>query len=519
VADIYANIPDVDSRGIPGQIGKFKTWNPNPVGNEAANLGKINPQLSAIVAQARQDNPNLNFVLGNGRRTAADQNLAKSWGWSKVGANGGGDANLHMHGNAMDLWGLDANGQVQFDPGQQKEIGTAIKAAADKLGVKVNWGGDWQSFKDAPHFELAGDPKWSGMNATGSTAPSGGTSAGSATTTAPGASSSASSSAQPAPGTTINSSSVIDTLSRNIAGIESGGAKDPYTVLNPKTHAIGKYQVMPSNVAGWTQAALGQSMTPEEFRASPSAQEAVFRDQMQRSLQLYGPKDAASIWFTGKPYNVAGGAVSDGQTTNANYVARATAGLNDDGTFKPGAAVAASAATPGTTLNSSPVAAGAPAAAPPTQALAGFQAGSPAEKSMLAAGKTLGLGGQGGGQQQEPQPMQLDPVRAAAPAGGPMMLGPGGQNTVGQRLAQNDLAQRMAQYGVSTQPMVAGANSFTPTMGMMQPPGTQPMAQPGAVTGLPQMPGTTLNSPSQLQMAMLSGSLDPYALYARQPGS
>ena len=85
---------------------------------------------------------------------------------------------------------------------------------------------------------------------------------------------------------------------------------------------------MPSNVPGWTQAALGHSMTPDEFKANPQAQEAVFRDQMQRSLQLYGPKDAASIWFTGKPYNVAGGAVSDGISRNADYVARATAGLD-----------------------------------------------------------------------------------------------------------------------------------------------------------------------------------------------
>jgi hypothetical protein len=135
---------------------------------------------------------------------------------------------------------------------------------------------------------------------------------------------------------------------------------------------------------------------------------------------------------------------------------------------------------------------------------------------MLAAGKTLGLGGQGGGQ-QTPDPLRLQPAPSAAPSGGPMMLGPGGQNTVGQRLAQQNLAQQMAQYGVSTQPTI-GAN-FTPTMGMMQPPGAQPMAQPGAATGMPAMPGTTLNSPSQLQMAMLSGALDPYSMYARQPGS
>ena len=186
---------------------------------------------------------------------------------------------------------------------------------------------------------------------------------------------------QSAQGTTLNSNNVIDTLSRNIAGIESGGQKNPYDALNPDTHAIGKYQVMPSNVPGWTQAALGQSMTPDEFKASPSAQEAVFRDQMQRNLQLYGPKDAASIWFTGKPYNVAGGAVTDAnKTTNASYVARATAGLNDSGTFQPSQAPgpmdpSAQAggpgaplgtpgstvnppipSTPGTTINSTPVA-------------------------------------------------------------------------------------------------------------------------------------------------------------------
>jgi hypothetical protein len=129
-----------------------------------------------------------------------------------------------------------------------------------------------------------------------------------------------------------SSGDVIDALGRNIAGIESGGAKDPYSITNPKSGAIGKYQVMPHNVPGWTLAATGKEMTPEEFQASPDAQEKVFRDQMQRSLQLYGPKDAASIWFTGKPYSVAGPDASDGATKNSHYVALATAGINDDGT-------------------------------------------------------------------------------------------------------------------------------------------------------------------------------------------
>jgi hypothetical protein len=286
--------------------------------------------------------------------------------------------------------------------------------------------------------------------------------------------------------TTLNSSAIIDTLSKNIAGIESGGFKNPYEALNPDTHAIGKYQVMPSNVAGWTLAATGQSMTPDEFRASPAAQEAVFRDQMQRNLQLYGPKDAASIWFTGKPYNVAGGAASDvNKTTNASYVARATAGLPDSATFTPTA--------PGTTINASgapTLPAGGPAAAPAT--------GQPGQPSGGLAGQLAtalkplsgGQGAAGGGEQaDEPRQMQLPQAPMARALGGPMMMGPGGMN-----------APRPETPGL----LAAAFGGQTPAA----PP---PM---GAATGIPGLPGTTLNSPSQLQMALMTGSMSPYDMYA-----
>jgi hypothetical protein len=44
---------------------------------------------------------------------------------------------------------------------------------------------------------------------------------------------------------------------------------------------------------------------------------------------------------------------------------------------------------------------------------------------------------------------------------------------------------------------------------------------PGGATGIPMtgIAGTTLNSPSQLQMALMTGALSPYDMYARQAGS
>jgi peptidoglycan L-alanyl-D-glutamate endopeptidase CwlK len=32
----------------------------------------------------------------------------------------------------------------------------AMKAAAETVGVKIKWGGDWKDFFDGPHFELSG---------------------------------------------------------------------------------------------------------------------------------------------------------------------------------------------------------------------------------------------------------------------------------------------------------------------------------------------------------------------------
>ena len=161
--NIYANVPIKDSRG-EDQIPKFMRWNSDPVGNEKAKLAEIDPQMQKVIARARADNPGLNFVLGNGKRSAAEQDLAKKWGWSPVGSKDGGDANVHMKGNAADLWPLDSNGRITFDPAQQKRITDAIKKAAQEEGVKINAGGDFKN-KDMPHFELKGSGTSASLNA------------------------------------------------------------------------------------------------------------------------------------------------------------------------------------------------------------------------------------------------------------------------------------------------------------------------------------------------------------------
>lgn len=96
-----------------------------------------------------------------------------------------------------------------------------------------------------------------------------------------------------------------------IAGIESAGSGD-YSAIGPQTktgdRAIGRYQVMGANVPEWTKAALGRSMTPQEFAASPEAQDAVFDHRFGQYVQKYGPEGAAKAWFAGEGGMKSGGA-------------------------------------------------------------------------------------------------------------------------------------------------------------------------------------------------------------------
>ena len=108
-----------------------------------------------------------------------------------------------------------------------------------------------------------------------------------------------------------------------IASIESSGN---YGALGPETNgsrAYGRYQVMGYNVGPWTKQALGRELTPQEFLASPEAQDAVFDHVFGGYVQRFGPSGAAQAWFAG-PGSVGGGGNPRDVlgTTVSNYVSR-----------------------------------------------------------------------------------------------------------------------------------------------------------------------------------------------------
>lgn len=146
-SDPYANIPDTDGNGSKGQREKFREWNPDPVGNHETNLQSIQPELADVVRRAEALS-GTKFVVGSGKRTPEMQKKAVEWGWSKT------EESDHLDGSSVDLWPLDDKGAVKFDPARQQEIVMAMKLAAKELGVKLDIGAEWKSFKDKPHFGI-----------------------------------------------------------------------------------------------------------------------------------------------------------------------------------------------------------------------------------------------------------------------------------------------------------------------------------------------------------------------------
>lgn len=111
------------------------------------------------------------------------------------------------------------------------------------------------------------------------------------------------------------------TALRKIESSHNYGALGPVTKKGDR--AYGAYQVMGANIPQWTQKALGQTMTPDEFLADKAAQDKVARYYFGQAMKKYGtPQDAASVWFTGKPLSKNTSNINDGYTTLPKYVQR-----------------------------------------------------------------------------------------------------------------------------------------------------------------------------------------------------
>lgn len=129
----------------------------------------------------------------------------------------------------------------------------------------------------------------------------------------------------------------LDQLMAGIAYNESRGQPNNGYGANNGI-AVGKYQVLKSNVPEWSQQALGYSISWQTFLNSPDLQERIVRYKLSRYMDSYGAYGAAAMWFSGSPNP--NSTVSDGGMTVRQYVDQAIAhagggSVTDSGAYNP----------------------------------------------------------------------------------------------------------------------------------------------------------------------------------------
>jgi hypothetical protein len=87
----------------------------------------------------------------------------------------------------------------------------------------------------------------------------------------------------------------FDQLMWSISVQESGGN---YSVVNAYG-AVGKYQVLKSNVPGWSKQVLGYSISWQKFRDTPALQEKIVAGILKGYYNKWGSRGAAAAWYAG----------------------------------------------------------------------------------------------------------------------------------------------------------------------------------------------------------------------------
>ena len=107
----------------------------------------VHLDLCRVVRAARSAAP-FRFEISEGLRSKARQAELVKAGKSQT------QNSRHLTGHAVDIVILNNDGSANWDFSRYKTVSDVFKREANRLGVKITWGGDWKSLKDGPHFEL-----------------------------------------------------------------------------------------------------------------------------------------------------------------------------------------------------------------------------------------------------------------------------------------------------------------------------------------------------------------------------
>lgn len=107
-------------------------------------LKGVHPDLVAVVERAIEISEQ-DFTVLEGVRSYDRQAQLYNEGKSKTMNS------RHLTGHAVDI----APWPISWDWEHFYPIADAMKEAARELDINIEWGGDWRSFKDGPHWQLS----------------------------------------------------------------------------------------------------------------------------------------------------------------------------------------------------------------------------------------------------------------------------------------------------------------------------------------------------------------------------
>jgi peptidoglycan L-alanyl-D-glutamate endopeptidase CwlK len=112
-------------------------------------LTGVHPDLVRVVETAARTTSQPFQVIEGLRSLARQRQLVKRGASKTLNSR-------HLSGHAIDLVAMIGR-RVSWEVPLYYRVADAMKAAAQDLTIPLEWGGDWSSFFDGPHFQLPWD--------------------------------------------------------------------------------------------------------------------------------------------------------------------------------------------------------------------------------------------------------------------------------------------------------------------------------------------------------------------------
>lgn len=130
---------------------------------QRVNKHLVHPELVRVMDDAadriKRAHAGLTFIITEGDRDPRRQAELVRLGASKTNSSRHIGANQPSgKAEAVDIAAV-IHGQISWHWPLYTRLATTIKESAERCGVEVEWGGDWKTFKDGPHWQLKTPPK------------------------------------------------------------------------------------------------------------------------------------------------------------------------------------------------------------------------------------------------------------------------------------------------------------------------------------------------------------------------